>query len=223
MNVSKELILKYHLGECTAQEKALVEEWLFSDEGNTDTILPLDADQKENLKTEIWTAIKEETILQEVIPRIPKKERAQRIIFISKVAVACLLVIAGAWLGYRQYTPRIQFEGQFDQTLTPVETQQDISLVLGEGSRATFDDKQELLDFCGIVKLKANKRMKLFLATGCEDGSKNTRTLLVDAGETYFALDLSNKNDADFFVMREDHLNELPPLILNSIRAQFGI
>ncbi|GGH18305.1 hypothetical protein FAZ19_11765 [Sphingobacterium alkalisoli] len=223
MDISKELIAKYHQGRCSEQEKAQVEAWLNTD---SDEVLsaPLEIADKNAIKEDIWGSLKAETIEKE-----PREKTV--ITFINNLRLrstywgAAAVLVAGFICFWVLDSGKTPYNNQIknDQTVAGSGIA-GVSVVTGENSKANFIDKLELVNFCGTVKVTVNKTMRLaFAAKNSYDNKEYRKELLVNAGETYFALDLGDHKNREIIVKSERDLNDLPPLLQNSLRAQFGI
>lgn len=221
MNVSKELIAKYHQGLCSDQEKALVEAWLDAD-SEEELSASLEIEQKKSIKEAIWSSLKADTIEK------PKKTLlgSSNTVRFRRVYWGAAAVLSVAFLFFWLLRDDLMMpeKGMSSHGSLSSRNIADVNLVIGEGSKANFIDNLELIDFCGTVKVTVNKTMKLaFSAKNPNDKKEHRKELFVHAGETYFALDLSENENREIIVKSERELNELPPILQNSIRAQFGI
>lgn len=221
MKVSKELLEKYHSGHCNDQEKILVEAWLCSEEYDVDT-MGLDDKQKNALKEEIWGNLKSETV-----DVLMKNEATQsrkllpRLFWLSTAAAVLLFFCEIAFMLFQNSTTK-QLTARHQNTLAPID-QEAVQMVLGQGSHAFFDSNADRVDFCGLVKITPKMNIKIAFATGCENSDNLQKEVFMTEGKTYFALDLKDAYRGELVVMSEDNIYELPPLVRNAIRAQFGI
>ncbi|MBD1432086.1 hypothetical protein H8B06_04550 [Sphingobacterium sp. DN00404] len=221
MNVSKELIAKYHQGLCSDEERASVEAWLNSD-SEEELSTTLEIEQKNVIKAEIWSSVKTNTIAQSEKKSLPRINKVRlRPIYQGAAAILAVSFLC-VWLlrdGSILQEEKISRKAGLSDKI-----KDDVNLVLGEDSKASFINSLERINFCGTVKVTVNKTMKLvFSATHADDKIEHRKELMVNAGETYFALELSENEDREIIVKSERELSELPPILQNSLRAQFGI
>ncbi|NGM63355.1 hypothetical protein G5B30_15705 [Sphingobacterium sp. SGG-5] len=220
MKVSKELLEKYHSGYCNDQEKVLVETWLYTEDDDTG-IIPLDEAQKNTLKHEIWDTVESETIKASRTSKVTHRANLSSKFYWS-AAAAVILVCCGAAFMLSHNNVIKEYTVTPHNISTPI-VQGPVHMFLGQGSTAFFDSDADRVDFCGLVKITPKTNIKIAFAARCEKSGPLQKEVFMTEGKTYFALDLKDAYQEELLVMSEDHIYELPPLVRNAIRAQFGI
>lgn len=217
MKVSKDLLERYHQGLCSPDEQKTVEQWLLDDDD--DSHFPDHLPDKNLVKEEIWQQVQSDTIMADpsdlstIVRKKPKKTY-------WAAAAAIVLLVTSLFVFRNGKGP--------DSTVVQSRKMKGLNTELfdiefGNESRATFDRENEMVDFCGIIKITPKKSMKLSFSNYCGNHEELKREMHVTGGTTYFALDLKNNHHTELLVMNEDLLFELPPLLRNSLIKQFGI
>ncbi|GLU57150.1 hypothetical protein [Dyadobacter frigoris] len=223
MKVSKELIEKYHKGECTPEESAMVENWLLDDDTEIEIILPENL-HKENVKAEMW---------QNISSSLPTSKEEKKFKFISLsgfnsiglvAAASVLLLIALSFLILRipkkeSITTSVNTSLSENQEIDS----KDYTISLGPESNARIDANTGLIDFCGTILISPKKDIDLSFKDICTNTKRNTGKMNFKKGETYIALNYRNKKDNELIVMDEKLLMGLPPIVKRQIMDQFNI
>lgn|GEM_PF-4950033 len=218
MKVSKKLIERYHLGRCSYDEEEAVEQWLLDTQDTP--LFPEGILDKETTKVEIWEQLRRDTL--QAAARKGKRLSAKRYLKVYAGAAAIALLLLTTLFWNQKPTAISTAELARSTKITGLNTEL-FDIELGRESEATFDSKNELLDFCGIIKITPKKSMRLSFANFCGSHDELKKEVNVTGGTTYFALDLKNNEHTELLVMDEDLLFELPLLLRNSLISEFGI
>ncbi|MEO6686821.1 MAG: hypothetical protein ABIN24_12695 [Dyadobacter sp.] len=223
MTVSKELIEKYHKGECTSEESSMVENWLLDDDIEIEILLPENL-QKEDVKAEMW---------QNIASSLPssQQENKSRIIIFSGfnrfglVAAASVLLLIGFSFLVLKTNKKESIITSVNDSLSENKEiySKDYTISLGPESNARIDANTGLIDFCGTILISPKKDIDLSFKDICTTTKTNTGKMNFKKGETYIALNYRNKKDNELIVMDEKLLMGLPPIVKRQIMDQFNI
>lgn len=229
MNISKDLIEKYHRNECNTEERDAVEAWLFSSHTDEGLQLPL-GESKAAHKAYIWAGIEE--ILPKENPIVmsslaaPEKEMALPAAGKSSPnfwmgAVAASLVIGLAGLGVVQLQRNNQ---QRNEALVSVNNTStinvhhlevdDYALSVGRSTSAKIDNLTGVVNLAGSILISPKKDVTLSF-----EGSPEKITLKKD--QTYIIL--KGKEGKDKIIVSEKNLMDLPPILQKQIINEFNI
>ena len=213
MEIDKELIEKYHLGNCTPEEEAFVNVWLANDEFD-DTQLPDElhkAKDKQKMWSEIASFIEEEQLSK-------SKTSKLTIGFISKIAASLFLILTVGLAYYYLNTKEEQQLVAFDNsTGTKVKyiDSGSYSIVMGPKSNGKIDLNNSLIDFCGSILLSPKKDIVLTLQ-GYHDKIK------LKTGQTYIVLSNTCPSSKPIVVNEKDIVH-LPPVLQKHLMTHFSI
>lgn len=218
MKVSKELIEKYHSGQCSPEESDMVENWLLDDETELETTLP-EGLKKEDLKAEMW---------HEIASSLPSADKKiinfhKHRLFLSAAASAAVLLLVSLFV-FKQHTR--QTIASAANTPAPANKEinsLDYTISLAPESNASIDSESGLIDFCGAILISPKKDVRLSFNDVCDDSRGNTEKINFKKGETYIALNYRNNRDSALIVMDEKLLMGLPPMVKRQIMDQFNI
>lgn len=218
MNISEALIEKYHQGKCTPEEAESIEKWL-DDAEEIEFNFPAELTSKETIKTEIWAEV--QTFMSER-KTVELSSRYQW--KYAGMVAAALLAVAGFF-----YLQKGEAVSKANSTAvavidkaSPVQTEA-LKIEFGTESGAVYSKENKMLDFCGVIKITPKENMKLSFTSLCDGNRETLREIDVKAGTTYFAMDLKHQNTSELVIMDKSLVGELPPLLQNSLIAQFGI
>lgn len=223
MTVSKELIQKYHKGECTPEESAMVENWLLDDDIEIEIFLPENL-IKEDAKAEMW---------QNIASALPSSKEEKNFNFVnfsgfnsfSLAAAASVLLLIG-------FSFLILKTNKKESVITSINfplsenkeiDSRDYTISLGPESNAHIDANTGLIDFCGTILISPKKDIDLSFKDICTTTKRTTGRMNFKKGETYIALNYRNKTDNELIVMDEKLLMGLPPMVKRQIMDQFNI
>lgn len=216
IQISKELIEKYHTGQCTSEEREAVEEWLFSDEVPEDFTLPPEQDL-ETHKADIWNDLKS------FLPEEDYKEVKTVHLQISawKKAVAACLILGLIGITVYQIIGKNQHYSLNPVSInnTSLAVQQVYSkgynISVGPGTLAKINYHTGMIDFSGIILISPKRDIELTL------GNSHQKTVL-KVGQTYIALkDRSGNNN--MIIVSERNLMDLPPALQKQLIHEFNI
>jgi len=223
MKVSKELIGKYHNGECTPEEIAMVENWLLDDESEDPVFMTENMDI-EKVKAEIWADI------SNVLPSAKKQFKLGGLSFKKSTwtsvaaAASVILILSASFFIFRQHTsyPVITSVNTSLSDNKEIDSN-DYTISLGPESNARIDENTGLIDFCGTILISPKKDIFLTFKDICTTSNRNTERMTFKKGETYIALNYKNKANNEVVVMEEKLLMGLPPAVKRQIMDQFNI
>ncbi|WP_316826321.1 hypothetical protein [Pedobacter miscanthi] len=216
MNISNELLEKYHLNTCTAEERSMVEEWLFNtDVDDLDTTM-LTRD-KNSLKHEMWQEI--ETTLPKAVKPLPKRSH---VYFMWKGAIAASVFIALAvTVIYFLFSNRSTTQTEFLELNNPSALHvkhidaTGYNVSLGPNTIAKINNNDGMIDLTGSILISPKKDINLIF-----EGTDKKVTLL--KGQTYIIL--KNKTGVkSIIVISERNLMDLPPVMQKQLSTQFDI
>ena len=218
MEVSKELIEKYHSGKCSPEESAMVENWLLDDDTEFETALPENLN-KEKVKAEMWHEISSS------LPSADRKTikfRQNWLYFAAAASIILLLTIS-----FFESKPTTK-NAVLSSAPVPASTNKEIhssdyTISLAPESNASIDSKSGLIDFCGAILISPKKDVLLSFNDVCDNSKANTGKMNFKKGETYIALNYRNNKDNELIVMDEKLLMGLPPMVKRQIMDQFNI
>lgn len=223
MKVSKELIEKYHKGECTPEESAMVENWLLDDNTDIEIFLPAKL-VKEEAKAEMW---------QEIASSLPSSRENKKLRFINLLEInRFVLTAAASVLLLIGFSFLVLKNNEKESVITSVNNSlsenkeihsRDYTISLGPESNARIDANTGLIDFCGTILISPKKDIDLTFKDICTTTKRNTGKMNFKKGETYIALNYRNKKDNELIVMDEKLLMGLPPIVKRQIMDQFNI
>jgi len=214
--MNNQLLEKYHLNTCTAEERKMVEEWLFNtDVDGLDTVsLP---ENKNDIKQAMWRDI--ETVMPEVIKPLPKRSS---IYFMWKGAIAASVFIAmAATIAYFVFANRSIGQADLVELNNPSAryvkhidaTGYDVAV--GPNTIAKINNNDGMIDLTGSMLISPKKDINLVF-----EGTSKKVTLL--KGQTYIIL--KNKTGVkSIIVISERNLMDLPPVMQKQLSAQFDI
>lgn len=217
MIISEKLIEKYHQGLCTPEEVQAIELWLDSDE-EPEFSFPEELVAKNEIKAEIWSDVHSHITSE--------KSKAGSFPIWNYAGSAAAVVLAFLGIFYF-YSNQESSTGKSSTKLTsvhPSSLQTDaLQIEFGAESGAVYSKENRVLDFCGVVKITPKENMKLSVTSLCDGNRETLKEINVVGGTTYFAMDLKNHNSSELVIMDKNLIGELPPLLQNSLIAQFGI
>jgi hypothetical protein len=218
MAVNQELLERYHSNHCTAEERKLVEEWLFSAEVEDLDPLPLGIN-KSDLKERIWEDINGNSI-KEPVPVALKTRSNTYFMFKGAIAASLLIALFGA-VGY-WLTRGTSFNEKDFISLNNSSTQEvkhinsnGYNVAIGPNTVAKINNLAGVIDLSGSLLISPKKDIDLLF-----EGTKKKVTL--KKGQTYIIL--KNKaGDEGIIVVSERNLMDLPPVMQKQITTQFDI
>ncbi|MBB6273083.1 hypothetical protein HDF26_003543 [Pedobacter cryoconitis] len=229
MKISKELIEKYHLGECSPKECETVENWLFSEETDLELQLPA-TENKEEHKAQMWAEI--QTIFpleaQKTTPQDQKTIPAHKIqklkpeytITWKKVIAASLILGFISFISYRVYfnpAAPLEFVSVNNNSLMDVRHIESAAycIALAPESTAKINYQTGIIDFSGSILISPKEDIELNIGG---NGGK----VIFKTGQTYIAMNGKSQHD-QFILINERNLMDLPPVLQKQIISKFKI
>lgn len=163
MKVSKDLIERYHQGLCSPDEREAVEQWLLEDEDTS--LFPMERLDKKTTKEEIWEQLQRD-IIQANIPQHKSLSIKRNLKSYASAAAVVLFLLAAFGLWNREKVTIQAPQFAQNEKLTGLNTEL-FDIELGNESQATFDRQNDLVDFCGMIKITPKKSMKLSFSNFC--------------------------------------------------------
>lgn len=211
MQVDHKLIEKYHLNQCTPEERNLVEEWLIDDTLDFPS-LPISQTDKSHIQSEIWGNISQQITESPVI----KKENLIKKRFRYIAIAASLLIIFGFYISKNNIDKEISYAIFDNSTSTNSKyfDKNSYELILGKHATAKINIKTGEFFSLGTLVIIPKKDVEFsFTGTGEKKELKN--------GETYFIL--NPKNTGKQIILSQSELTFLAPTIQNQLKLQFNI
>ncbi|ALL06340.1 hypothetical protein AQ505_13025 [Pedobacter sp. PACM 27299] len=222
MNISKDLIEKYHRNQCSTEERDAVEEWLFSSHTDEGLQLPL-GESKAVHKADIWKGIAD--ILPEEAPAEtktkPLAEKPIRKYSFWIATVAATIVVGMSGLGVVQLQRNKQ---QTDPELVSINNTSTVkvhhlevkgyALSVGTSTSAKIDNLTGVVDLSGSILISPKKDITLQF-----EGSPEKITF--KKGQTYIIL--KSKEGTNQIIVSEKNLMDLPPILQKQIINEFNI
>lgn len=211
MQVDHKLIEKYHLNQCTPEERNLVEEWLIDDTLDFPS-LPISQTDKSHIQSEIWGNISQQITASPVI----KKENLIKKRFRYIAIAASLLIILGFYISKNNIDKEISYAIFDNSTSTNSKyfDKNSYELILGKHATAKINIKTGEFFSLGTLVIIPKKDVEFsFTGTGEKKELKN--------GETYFIL--NPKNTGKQIILSQSELTFLAPTIQNQLKLQFNI
>lgn len=226
MKIGKELLEKYHRNECTTDESAAVEAWLFSGDSDEALQLPLN-ESKATHKAEMWTEIAK--ILPDHVPistpvSTPAPVTAEKRIFKNTFwsgAVAASLIIGIVGIASYQLIPADRpVTALMNINNTSLENVRHIeysgyNISVGTNTSARIDNLTGAVDLSGSMLICPKKDISLSF-----EGS--TEKIIFKKGQTYILLKGKDGKDKILIVSRQN-LMDLPPVLQKQIMHEFNI
>lgn len=225
MRISKELIEKYHDGDCSREEKEVVENWLFSEESEEELSLPVG--EKLQFQTEIWDEIASTLPNQGSYPKIIKLKAAFQYFYkYSAAAVIIFGMLGSAFFYFRYASPssEIIIINNSSETVNKDLNSTQYTISVGPKSNVEINNKTGMIDFCGAMMINSKKDIELTLQGACINPSRNKEKITLKKGMNYFALNYSSDaNNNEVIIVEEGSVMGLPPLVMKQLLHQFNI
>jgi len=229
MKIDYKILERYHLNQCTPEERLLVEQWL--DEDLADFESPFSAaDEKQKVQNEIWaelnnfidteaqspaassTPLPSDTVAADLIDIKPK-----RLISFKQLCIAAaVIVIIGSALVTFKSTHQISdaiFDNSANAQLKYIE-KNNYELILGRHASARVNLNTGVFDTSGDMMLIPKKD---FLFSFSESSEKKK----LKNGETYFVIESPSTGKP--IIISKTEMTFLAPTIQNQLKMQFNI
>ncbi len=207
MIVNKQLLERYHTGQCTAEERKCVEDWL------DDATLEGDLTVPEPLKTvarrHIWEAVSSAIVVEEQPGRGLRPVRWRWLGYAIGAAASVALV---CWLW-----PPMAGSGEdvLDNRANAMPLwykQSGYDVLVGEASRATIDIRTGKLEVEGNLVFRPKRDIQIQNGDGM---------MLLKRGETYFVLEGAQLGNR--FIFSSNELTFLPPAMQRKLKQELTI
>ncbi|GEM_PF-446214 len=210
MEVSKALLEKYELGQCTDQERDAVQKWLDDDRWEEDG--PQEEDQV--VKMDIWANL--EAHITSEKPSLAPLADKKRVLWPLYAAAACLLLVVAASAIYLQFdaAEKSLFYADNKQHNVAWQHEQNFDLLLSENSSAQIDLHTGSIALSGNIMFKPKRDFTLH-------DIRNNRVFHFKRNQTYVLSDHPSENK--FLVFQKDEMAFLPPPIQRKLKKQFQI
>lgn len=223
MTISKELIEKYHNGQCSPEEMKAVETWLFDDEFSSEPTVPLSiGESKTRIQDDMW---------EEISTVLPSQQKPTvQFFFIPywrQAAAIFLISLTGAVAYY--FTKPAADNGVVVVNNVSESANKDLhesaySLTVGPKSNVEIDNVSGRIEFCGTMMINPKRDIELTIQGTCARPDKASEKLVLKKGENYIALNYGNTTNAnEVIILPQGSLNGLPPLMQRHLMMQFNI
>lgn len=223
MKISKELIQKYHKGQCTPDEEKAVEVWLFDDENVSEATwqLPDDA-RKAELQEQMWDDI------AAVLPSSKKIGIVASFRPIWRQAAAIFLI---SLMGATAFLMRNQEEStgvvmvnNVSETANKNVQESAYSISVGPKSNVAIHNESGRIDFCGTMMIHPKRDIELTIQGTCARPDEKQEKILLKKGQPYIALNYGhNTTGNEVLILSPGSLTGLPPLVQRQLMMQFNI
>lgn len=212
MPISKELLEKYHLNECTSEERAIVEAWLLSDD--TETLELPEWEDKTVHKAEMWKEI------STVLPPAPAKNKYFFTETRWKRAIAaCILLPVLVVLVYRlvhycshESIPNVIVNNTSSLKVQFVDSRH-YNLTVGPKTQANINCS--VIDFSGSLLISPKEDIELSF-------KGHSEKISFKRGQTYIVLN-SRLQYQKIIVISQKNLMDMPPVLQKQIIHEFNI
>lgn len=201
--MTKDLLLKYHLGKCTAEEKKEVEDWFASDFLDLPTP-SFPVQHTDDLEKEIWNSIQKE------VKAKPKLKSLYKYSVAAAVLLCCLLLV---WKSKNQNDPVNIWADNLQSSQSLAVDQDNLHMILSSNSFAQLNDETGNFKVMGDVMLIPKKDLTIRLSA--------THTKRLKKGESYFLMGDAKKQIPVLIARHE--LIFLSPLLQKHILNQFQV
>ena len=223
MHVTRELIEKYHEGNCTPEEIKAVEDWLFSDEAEEQFMLPK-GESKEKIQDEIWNEINPAT-------PAPEKRNAPTLFetnpFWRPAVAAAAVIVLGITLfniKYPAFNNEVIVLKNASETINKDVNESRYTISLGPKSNIEINNNTGSIDFCGAVMINPKEDIEFTIQGTCANPNEQKETMTLKKGLNYIALNYSSHDsDSEMIILEEGSLMGLPPLVQRQLMSQFNI
>ncbi len=203
--INKELLERYHLGQCTKNERDTVEQWLDSDnlemEGAVHGINDL-----ANTKASIWSEVHRST--QKEKYSLPLRR------WMSATAAVLLAVLGiGTFMLDTEFPDEFTFDNLSGDQIQNFE-EHNYNITLSKKSFVRIDTETGDLDVKGDIMFTPKKDLILHVCN-------RNHQIRLKSGETYILL-AQNKN-CEHVVLTRQELTFLSPILQNQLKLQFNI
>lgn len=217
MEISREIIEKYHKNECSTEEAAAVEAWLFSADCEEALLLPLN-ESKTKHKADIWNEI-EKTIQIDTTPAESGQNTFHKMSFWFGTVAASLFFAIMAFTGYYMNNKKeklrlVAVNNTSSINIRHVEADA-YHISVGTNTSARINDATGIVNLSGSILIRPKKDIILVF-------EGNEEKITFKAGQTYIVLKGEDGNDK-VIVVNERNIMDLPPVLQKQIINEFKI
>lgn len=221
MRISKELIERYHNGDCTPQERKEVEDWLFNDEQEENLLLP-GAEDKIRIQNEMW---------EEIATVFPERKQHPLLLFFrpfwrQAAAILLLSVLSATFflLKYPSGKNDIIVVRNSSDTINKDLDENAYTISLGPKSNVEINNHTGSIDFCGAMMINTKQDIQFTIKGACANPQQKNEKVTLKKGLNYIALNYSSSGKAsEVIILEEGSLMGLPPLVQRQLMVQFNI
>jgi len=219
MKISNALIEKYHHHQCSAEEREMVEQWLFSvDDENEELQLPAREDKLLH-KQMMWDDIKSVMISTAFQPQPDDKKRYSTLNWKSGIAASLLagIIVLGGYRFYSRHNHPLPLTYITNSSTVKVKNiaYNTYTVSLGPMTKATINNLTGLIDFTGSLLISPKEDVLITF-----EGSNEQ--MMFKMGQTYVVLSGKTVNDR-IIIVNERNINDLPPVIQQQLLQHFNI
>lgn len=223
MKISRELIEKYHQGQCTPDEITAVEAWLFDDETTQEPMMPLPAGENRfSIQQDMWQNI------ENVLP--PRKETSKAVFLGSywrQAAAILLFFLTGVtvfFLSNRETEKAVIVVKNTSETSNKDLHESAYSIFVGPKSNVEINTQTGRIDFCGAMMINPKHDIELTIQGICAQPDEKGEKMVLKKGQNYIALNYGNTASAnEVIILHQGSLTGLPPLMQRQLMMQFDI
>ncbi len=220
MKITKELLERYELGQCTDQEQAFVSDWLANDlldevEFNTDDV---DVVEETHVKQAIWSDIASHIDQKNPSEKVVPAKKSKTLLLWGnpwmQSAAASLLFMGIAWFVYQSPSDvdyrSFSANNIHQKVMQWQEEKFDVSL--SKNSSASIDFRSGNMAISGDILFTPKKNLILYDAS-------NRAPIDFKEGEIYYIS--TDPDTSELMVFAKSDMEYLPPIIQKHIRKQF--
>ncbi|MFD2969451.1 hypothetical protein [Sphingobacterium bambusae] len=211
MEISKALLEKYELGQCTDQERDAVQKWLDNDRWEDEEDMP---EEDQAVKADIWANLTAHIANEapSATPLVTKK----RVLWPIYAAAACLLLVVAVSAVRLQFdaSEKSLFYADNKQHDVAWQHEQNFDLLLSKNSSAQIDLHAGSIALSGNIMFKPKRDFTLH-------DTRNNRVFHFKRNQVYVLSEHPSENK--FLVFQKDEMAFLPPPIQRKLKKQFQI
>jgi len=211
MEISKALLERYELGQCTDQERDAVQKWLDDDSWEQEVDQP---EEDQAVKEEIWANL--EVHIGDKRPSPLSLTPKKRVLWPVYAAAACLLLVVAAAAIRQQFdtAEKSFFYADNKQHDVAWQHEQNFDLLLSKNSSAQIDLHAGSIALSGNIMFKPKRDFTLH-------DTRNNRVFHFKRNQVYVLSEHPSENK--FLVFQKDEMAFLPPPIQRKLKKQFQI
>ncbi|OJV20536.1 MAG: hypothetical protein BGO21_08145 [Dyadobacter sp. 50-39] len=223
MNITKEIIEKYHQGLCTPEEEQAVEKWLDDDGPDFAPIDPLPAgDSKFKIQDDMWA---------EISAALPQPKPSPVTTFFTpiwrRVAAVFVIGIAAAltiFMKSRSAHQQLIVIKNSSETTNRNLHERAYSISIGPKSNVEINNETGEFDFCGAVLINPKRDIELTIQGSCARADEKRGKMVLRKGQQYIALNYGNaSHPGEVVILPQTSITGLPPLMQRQLMSQFNI